>query len=628
MASRPLPLHPDFADADIYVDSLLTFATSCELFQRLCGGVHILDFFTKEPDLYSAVLPSEWRSWFLLHQVSDILDLLMREDLHQFEDIQPLQGDLATSPITSHDQFNGIKREWRGHLPPPRSLLDYIRTIRKHSLDRTFRVKDQKGLTKTALSRIVSVGMKPKKIHEVENFAKYIDNLSSEIALPSSQRITHLVDFGSGQNYLGRALASSPYNQSVIAVESKQLNIDGAKTMDILAKLTEKEVIMRNKKEYRKQTLQGHASTPLEERLQRLPAKTNPLPTPRLQSSDPRRAVVDHGGIQYIEHLIQDGNLSAVIDRIQGVDAELTEEVVPSSKLDLSTGAASPAVNGVSLNPKLMVISLHSCGNLVHHGLRSLILNPCVKAVAMVGCCYNLVTERLGPPTHKLPSLRSSSLRLDHTSSACDPQGFPMSERLAKFKSDNEEGVRFNITARMMAVQAPQNWTALDCDSFFTRHFFRALLQRIFLDRGLVEKPAEEEGLDVGGSPRGWTGAGEPILIGSLRKSCYDSFIAYVRGALAKLVKNTARGQQFARCINDLTDNEILKYEAMYKDKKNELSIAWSLMAFSAEVVESIIVVDRWLYLREQTQVKDCWVEAVFEYKHSPRNLVVVGIKE
>lgn len=630
MASLPLPLHPDFADANSYVESLLKFATSCELFQRLCGGVHILDFFTKDPDLYSTVLPSEWRSWFRLHQISDILDLLMREDLHQFESSRPSNEDFATGSSNSRDLSSGIKREWRGHPLPPRCLLEYIRTIRKHSLDRTFRVKDQDRLNKNSLSRAVSAGMKPKKIHEVENFAKYIDNLSSEIELTSSQSITHLVDFGSGQNYLGRALASSPYHRSVIAVESKLPNINGAKTMDIRAKLTEKEIIMRNKKEFRMQRLQeNHDSLSLEGHLKAFPAKISPTLTPRLQTSANPGSMVVHGGrIQYIEHLIKDGNLFAVIDQIQEVEAELRGGVVSSSNLESRTGAASTAVSSITLKPQLMVISLHSCGNLIHHGLRSLVLNPCVKAVAMVGCCYNLVTERLGPPTHKLPSLRSSSLRLDRTSSACDPQGFPMSEGLARFESDNEEGVRFNITARMMAVQAPQNWTDTDCNSFFTRHFYRALLQRIFLDRGLVEKPVGEECLDVGVSPRGWTGAGEPILIGSLRKSCYSSFISYVRGALAKLVDDPTRGRQFASCNDDLTDDDILKYEARYKAKKDELSIAWSLMAFSAEVVESIIVVDRWLYLREQPQVKDCWIEAVFDYKYSPRNLVVVGIKK
>jgi hypothetical protein len=50
-------------------------------------------------------------------------------------------------------------------------------------------------------------------------------------------------------------------------------------------------------------------------------------------------------------------------------------------------------------------------------------------------------------------------------------------------------------------------------------------------------------------------------------------------------------------------------------------------MAFSAGVVESVIVVDRWLFLKEQKEVKNCWVEAVFDYEQSPRNMVVVGIK-
>ena len=80
--------------------------------------------------------------------------------------------------------------------------------------------------------------------------------------------------------------------------------------------------------------------------------------------------------------------------------------------------------------------------------------------------------------------------------------------------------------------------------------------------------------------------------------------------------------------MEDLTDEDISRYEENFKDKKKELSIVWSLMAFSASVVESCIVVDRWLYLREQAEVRDCWVESVFEYKQSPRNLVVVGIRK
>jgi hypothetical protein len=80
--------------------------------------------------------------------------------------------------------------------------------------------------------------------------------------------------------------------------------------------------------------------------------------------------------------------------------------------------------------------------------------------------------------------------------------------------------------------------------------------------------------------------------------------------------------------MGDITDEEIADYEARYSPRKREISVVWSLMAFSACVVESLIVVDRWLFLREQGElVRDAWVETVFDYRESPRNLVVVGIK-
>lgn len=597
--SCPLPLSSNFNDPETYVDSLLRFATSSELFQRLCGGVHILDFFTREPDLYTTILPQEWRDWFHLHDLQDILDLFMREDLTHFQ--QPLTSVEEKARGGAKFTSSHKSATWRGHSMPPGGLIDYIKSIRMHSLDRKFLPAiDSHRLDKThkntRLARNIAVGMKTKKIHEVENFAKYIHTLSSDIQFNTCHRITHLVDFGSGQNYLGRALASRPYGQNVIAIESKSHNIDGAKMMDVTAKLATKEIVMRNKKEFRK-GMAGNKKEPNTLQIDQVDDAQSSYASKVRPSTISQTHDENGGSIKYIELLIQHGDLSTVSNQIPE-DAQL------------------------------MVVSLHSCGNLLHHGVRSLILNPSVKAVAMVGCCYNLVTERLGPPTYKLSNMRSSSVRLDQTSSACDPDGFPMSERLAQFEHHNDKGVRFNITARMMAVQAPYNWTPVDCESFFTRHFYRALLQRIFLDRGVVGKPTHEHNTTAT-SPRGWTGEGEPILIGSLRKSCYDSFTSYVRGALAKLNEgNTQNSHRIASCMSGLTDDDIAKYEKIYQARKKDLSLIWSLMAFSAGVIESVMVVDRWLFLKEQEEVADCWVEAVFEYGQSPRNLVVVGIKQ
>ncbi|KAK2067873.1 hypothetical protein P8C59_001577 [Phyllachora maydis] len=251
-----------------------------------------------------------------------------------------------------------------------------------------------------------------------------------------------------------------------------------------------------------------------------------------------------------------------------------------------------------------------------------------------------------------------------------------MSERLARYRipgagehgEGGEVGVRFNITARMMACQAPGNWGPHDSEAFMTRHFYRSVLQRIFLDRGVIGR-VFYGGEDEGGPTTSFTTednslptptpaaaappppngtdshnplrfSTNPLILGSLPRRCFTSLPAYVRGAVAKLTAAAAPGEpaQHAACrarvaarmgADALTDGDMAAYEAAYGPRRRELEAVWSLMAFSAGVVESVIAVDRWLFLREQgpAVVRDCWVETLFEYGLSPRNLVVVGIK-
>ena len=583
-----LPINPSFQDSQAFVESLLNFVTSSELFQVLCGGIHLLDFLTIEPNYYCTILPQDWRAWFDLHDVDALLDFFLRED-------QKILEYLKTSILNDGNSMLPDVQPpfWRGLPSPPASLLDYVLAIRKYSLNRGFAAHDSVSVSST-IPRQVAVGMKPKKIHEVWNFSRYIAQLTDSLAESDGHQISHIIDYGSGQNYLGRTLASPPYSKSVIALESRQHNINGAKTMDVTAKLVEKERRMRNKKQYRS----GLEQTGL-------PSEPKSSATRASGIVEEANGQVRVGNVTYIETMIEDGDLSKVTQT-------MGSRLLPSSQADLS----------------FLVVSLHSCGNLMHHGIRSLVQNASVKAVAMVGCCYNLVTERLGPPTSKLPSVRSSNERLEKTSNEHDPQGFPMSERLATYEHQGGRGLRLNITARMMACQAPQNWTSGECASFFTRHYYRALLQRIFMDRGIVDKPHQaQSGGQTCGQPHDCTGTYNAITIGSLRKACYQSFVAYVRGAVRKLTEDLSEGHRVAEAMKELTDEDIEAYESRFSDEKKQLCIVWSLMAFSATVVESTMVVDRWLYLKEQQEVKDCWVETVFDYGQSPRNLVIVGIK-
>jgi hypothetical protein len=708
-----LPLPPKYTDPEQYIEQLIKFCSTCRLWDQLCGSVHILDFFTRDPDLYAWLLPADWRAWFELQELDDLLDFFLREELSAF----------------GNDDGH-VPKAWRGQSSPPQSLLEYVRTIRDLSLDRSYRPPAAKKVDK--LPRHVSVGMNVKKVHEVSHFSQYLSSLCVDIA-QKHQDISHLVDFGSGQNYLGRALACSPHNKHVIAVESKKSNIEGSRRMDVHAKLAPKEKPTRmiNKKEWKKEwsatkrdrlkmlaqsgaatgvpsvmdddsfqnvdstdqsdekpfsietSMASHVSTSMDslplssahvihasrpstgkqDSERHSEASITPLTTGERPGPDENlgiggaRARLDtsvegKGSVQYVEHRLQDGDLTAVIDEIVDDSPHLQHK-------DLEDGIYASGETPKARDTSLMVMvshsgltlirtianlvtlqSIHSCGNLSHHGLRSITLNPDVTAVAIVGCCYNLVTEKLTRPSYKLPGLRPAENTEEPVDgqpanspfpyrAPGDPHGYPMSERLTK----QMPPITLNITARMMAVQAPANWTKDDSESFFTRHYYRALLQRVFLDRGCIDPPPA---VDTDREYHALLGGGTaPIVIGSLRKKCYEDFASYVRGAVEKIArgedgggKDPVRAKMFQERMAGITDEQISAYDEQNQARKKEVSIVWSLMAYSANLVEAIIVVDRWMWLREQDDVAACWVEAAWEYEKSPRNLVVVGVKK
>lgn len=648
--SRSLPLAEEWEDPDSYIDALLDFSTSTVLFMNLCGGVHILDFLTRKPDLYTNLLPVEWRDFFEHFDVHQILHLLLHED------IEPLRDS-----CNSGDDTN---KTWNGGPHPPSSLIDYIYNVRRLSLRREFNIPD----ARKPLPYKTTVGMNKKKLHEVEFFSRSVASLADVVHERRGEPVSHIVDFGSGQNYLGRTLASSPYHKHIIAIERRHHNISGAQGMDVHAMLAEKKkkeklVYVQNSKssckdcngtpevavskETSDSELEAGAQpssdgkpstttnpdtevedTTIFKMLGEINLEPNELRASSSKNKQPRQKpeepeIDSRGKISYIEHDISDGYLEPIISHVVSPPPDVPVENTDSDETAVTVKTDKQETS----DARVMVVSLHSCGNLVHHGIRSLILNPSVVAVAMIGCCYNLMTERLGPATYKLPILRSLHPRLNQTGNSYDPHGFPMSKRFEKYESHGGTGMKLNITARMMAVQAPYNWGYEESEGFFTRHFFRALIQRVLVDRGVMPQPGiptdlySEDTEEAINKP-------PPLILGSLRKSAFSSFAAYVRAATVKLSRDPYYGVKVQERICSMSDDELDNYEREYRHGRKNLSLVWSLMAFSAQVVEALIVSDRWQFLREHESVKECWVEPVFDYSISPRNLAVIGLKK
>lgn len=213
---------------------------------------------------------------------------------------------------------------------------------------------------------------------QVQNFSEFIDDLVTDIAQQSDQNsgITHILDFGSGQAYLSRTLAKK-YNHHVVGIESRPANIEGAREMDArFDNLTKK------RERTKKRKGQGHYGA---------------------EKSLTKEEQVVGGSLQYIEKRIEDGNLGEVVSAIRDMSVPVEKEVTGVGECNEDDSCAdrefeetsgiqaakvldSALEHGLkSYDKRLLLISLHSCGNLVHHALKAFIATPEVKAIALIG---------------------------------------------------------------------------------------------------------------------------------------------------------------------------------------------------------------------------------------------------
>ncbi|KAF7731670.1 hypothetical protein EC973_008840 [Apophysomyces ossiformis] len=225
-----------------------------------------------------------------------------------------------------------------------------------------------------------------------------------------------------------------------------------------------------------------------------------------------------------------------------------------------------------------LVCGLHACGDLSSLMLRLFAESKELRAVVNVGCCYHFLTE-------------NSKI-----------SGFPMSQYLQR------QSYKLGSTARMLACQAPSRWLDRKSESLkaFEHHFFRTLLQFIMVEKGLASATSA------------------PIIGRLNKKTDFVSFPVYVQAALKRL--NLP--------INAISPEESEMYYNKYKseDVDKKIAILWTLRALLAPVLESIILVDRWLYLKEvvsdsSNPSSGVWMWPLFDPIASPRNVVMMAIK-
>ncbi|KAJ3111619.1 hypothetical protein HDU96_005525 [Phlyctochytrium bullatum] len=523
--------------------TLLTYAHALATFFRTYAYLwqhHAVDFYTC--NYFRTVLPEEWR------------DPLMKLS---FDDLLALGAGVPPVDQSWPESLKTFVEESRS-LPLPRHPAgDPLAEM----LERQAIQLDCHQLQ----------GMSPKKQHEVLLLASLIDHIAS--TLETSQHRLGILDLGAGQGYLDTVLAHS-YGRTVIGVDDDEVQTCGAKRRN--EKLTKAH--SKNKKR-------------------------------KADDASGTDRVQEMGEVYHINRRVHAGE--AFEDLLREVQKEMDGAGPEESSARLET---------VADNQQWLLCGLHACGDLTPAMFRHF-LNSTARAVVCVSCCYNKLTESPLPSpsaasTNSVPAWESTKdLRLrsviDTTTLTYQralesmSDGYPLSRYFRRHRSTFGLG----YTARTLACQATGRWWVGEggegspesgARDAYRRHFYRALLQVVVEERGLIDhikalRPSTEVTPKApGGQDGASAGAGDPgLVIGRLRPHAFaNGFPHYAQTALGRL------GLKDLDALG-LDTAALKRYEDEYESREKELAAVWTLRAMMGAAAESLIVVDRAVWLAE-----------------------------
>ncbi|MFS7940928.1 putative Methyltransferase domain-containing protein [Helianthus anomalus] len=252
----------------------------------------------------------------------------------------------------------------------------------------------------------------------------------------------------------------------------------------------------------------------------------------------------------------------------------------------------------------LLLTGLHACGDLSVTMLRAFLESKEVKAVVSIGCCYNLLSE-------------------EEDNALC---GFPISRGV------KSTGLHLGRNSRDLACQSADRWKVMEKDASlhnFELHAFRAafqlLLSRYFPEtlsgsptigrQGKTLRRQQQNsrmnGLATDGcscKPDCTSGKDEHVDTCSL-------FEKFSKSGLHRLNLNQPHNVDFA---------------GIWKEAEPFVEVIgpyWSLRAALGPVLETLILLDRLLFLQEQGDSVEAVMVPIFNPNISPRNVALIAKK-
>ncbi|XP_038612763.1 methyltransferase-like protein 25 [Tachyglossus aculeatus] len=466
--------------------------------------------------------------------------------------------------------------------------------------------------------------MNIKKSHEVKVMSELVGSIAE------FGGIKQVVDLGSGKGYLSSFL-SLRYGLKVYGIDSSNTNTHGAQERNRKLKKHWKAYQSHAKADASKQLLEKAKERTLPDKMNyeadcnekllsppHIPLSPDKRAVSVSSSSDPTYDFTDPADSNTIKQTMDNLRPQSQIYQNTGSEnvfpfisilpvdaAEVTalsktahrqlygEDEKNREKKNLETRESKPSESNIyspltshitaeselrDIIPDLedcIIVGLHTCGDLAPNTLRIFAAKSEIKAICNVGCCYHLLSEEYENPDKE---------------STLETWGFPMCRYLKEERWCCGHNARMSACLALERVAVGQR---LPIESLF----YRAVLQVIIKECYGISKCDQHVGKIYSKS---------------------SSFVDYVRKSLKKLGLDESK----------VTEKCIMDYHEKYRPRMNELEAFNMLKVVLAPCIETLILLDRLCYLKEQDSISWSALVRLFDPVKSPRCYAVVAVKK
>ncbi|KAH8503114.1 hypothetical protein H0E87_014428 [Populus deltoides] len=439
------------------------------------------------------------------------------------------------------------------------------------------------GVNVVSLNTVLAQGMNFKKKHEVEVLSAVVSSVANSVGAQT------IVDVGAGQGYLAQVL-SFQYQHSVVAIDACSHH----------GTVTEKRA-ERIKKHYAAQMRKHYPGIGI-------PNVPKTI-TCRVMSIDMLKALT---------------SMSPHIDNVKG--PELIGQVADDKT-------------------SLVLAGLHACGDLSVTMLKTFLECKDVKAVVSIGCCYNLLSEGC----------------LDIAGSQC---GFPVS---CGVKS---AGISLGKSSRDLACQSAERWSRLEQDAGlhnFELHAFRAAFQMVLCkyypeiiksspsigrqgkalrrqqQRRILQSSINCDERKHSSMPETISHMQELYLNPHMSESKTDDYSGSALHSHELSCNGGARYNETAAASKYLLFEKFTQsglsrlglkslqethFHEIWKEAEPFAGLIgpyWSLRAALGPLLETLLLLDRLLFLQEQGSSLEAIMLPIFDPALSPRNVAIIA---